>query len=80
MLMNVGLSSPRLEKYALLYPYSTSYQEELCNYYAVVVKLCTRIVLFVRKSTIKQIAAALRKPFEDEFGQLQKDLLRQVES
>ena len=76
MLMNVGLSSPRFEKYALLYPTSISLQKELCNYYSVVVDLCTRIVLFVRKPLIKQIASALRKPFDDEFGTLQKDLIR----
>ena len=74
--MNVGLSSPRFEKYALLYPASISLQKELCNYYSVVVNLCTRIVLFVRKPFIRQIASALRKPFDDEFGTFQKDLIR----
>ena len=74
--MNVGLSSPRFEKYALLYPTSTSLQKELCNYYSVVINLCTGIVLFVRKPVFKQIASALRKPFDDEFGTFQKDLVR----
>lgn len=74
--MNLGLTSPRVEKYALLYPTSTSLQKELCNYYSVVVKLCAGIVLFVRKPVIKQIASALRKPFDDEFGTFQKDLVR----
>ena len=32
--------------------------------------------MFVRKPFIKQIASALRKPFEDEFGTFQKDLTR----
>lgn len=74
--MNVGLSSPRFEKYALLYSTSKNLQKELCNYYSVVINLCTRIVLFVRKPFIKQIASALRKPFEDAFGPFQKDLIR----
>lgn len=74
--MNVGLSSPRFEKYALLYPTSASLQKELCNYYSVVINLCTGIVLFVRKPVFKQIASALRKPFDDEFGTFQKDLVR----
>lgn len=74
--MNVGLTSPRIEKYALLYPSSKSLQRELCNYYAAVVELCTKIVLFVRKPTIRQIASALRKPFDDEFGAHQKELNR----
>lgn len=74
--MNVGLSSPRFEKYALLYPTSINLQKGLCNYYSVVVDLCKRIVMFVRKSFIKQIASVLRKPFEDEFGPFRKDLVR----
>lgn len=76
MLMNVGLNSPRIEKYAFLYPSSTSLQKELCNYYAIVISLCTKIILFVRKPVVKQIAGVLRKPFEDEFGVLQKDINR----
>lgn len=74
--MNVGLTSPRFERYALLYPASTSLQKELCNYYCVVINLCTRVVLFVMKSVVKQIASALRKPFDDEFGTFQRDLTR----
>ena len=74
--MNVGLSSPRIERYSLLYPTSQTLQKELCNYYSVVIKLCTSIVLFVRKPSIKQIASALRKPFDDEFGTFQKELTR----
>ena len=74
--MNIGLTAPRFEKYALLYSTPTSLRKELCHYYSVVVNLCTRIVLFVKKPFIKQIASALRKPFEDEFGTFQKDLTR----
>ena len=76
MLMNLGLNSPRIEQYSLLYPASTSLQKELCNYYSVVIDLCTKIIRFVRKPAVKQIASALRKPFEDEFGAFQKDLNR----
>ena len=72
--MNIGLTAPRFEKYALLYSTSASLRKQLCNYYSVVVNLCTRIILFVKKPFIKQIASALRKPFDDEFGTFQKDL------
>ena len=76
MLMNIGLNSPRIEKYALLYPSSSTLQKELCNYYSVVVNLCTRIVVFVRKPVARQIANALRKSFDDEFGSFQRELGR----
>lgn len=74
MLMNIGLNSPRFETYKLLFPASSALQAALCSYHATVVSLCTKIVLFVRKPLARQIASALRKPFDDEFGSLQKDL------
>ena len=74
--MNIGLNSPRIEKYALLYPSSSTLQKELCNYYSVVVNLCTRILVFVRKPIARQIANALRKSFDDEFGSFQRELGR----
>lgn len=76
LLMNIGLSSPRIERYALLHPSSPALQKELCDYYSVVIDLCTKAVQFVRKPVVRQIASALRKPFDDEFGTLQKELNR----
>ena len=76
MLMKVGQSAPRYDKYAVLYPTSASLRQELCNYFSVVVSFCKSAVLFVRKPVISQALHALRKPFHDEFGKLQDDLLR----
>ena len=76
MLMKVGQSAPRYDKYAVLYPTSVSLRQELCNYFSVVVSFCKSAVLFVRKPVISQALNALRKPFNDEFGKLQDDLLR----
>lgn len=76
MLMNVGQSAPRYEKYAILYPASASLRQELCNYFSVVIDFCKAAVLFVRKPVIFQALDALRKPFNDEFGKFQKDLVR----
>ena len=76
MLMKVGQSAPRYDKYAVLYPTSASLRQELCNYFSVVVSFCKSAVLFVRKPVISQALHALRKPFNDEFGKLQDDLLR----
>ncbi len=80
MLMNVGLSAPRYEKYALLYPTSASLRRELCNYFSVVINLCKNAVLFVRKPFVSQALNVLRKPFDDEFGIFKKDLLQFGES
>ena len=75
-MMNIGLNAPRLEKYALLYPSSPFLQKELCNYYSIVVNLCTRMVVFVRKPIARQVASALRKSFEEDFGSFQRELVR----
>lgn len=76
MLMKLGQSAPRYEKYAVLYPASASLRQEFCNYFSVVINLCKGAVLFVRKPVILQALNALRKPFDDEFGKFQKDLVR----
>ena len=80
MMMNIGQSAPRYDKYAVLYPTSASLRQELCNYFSVVVSFCKSVVLFVRKPVISQALNALRKPFKDEFGKLQDDLLRIAEA
>ena len=80
MLMKVGQSAPRYEKYAILYPSSASLRQELCNYFSVVVSFCKSAVLFVRRPVISQALNALRKPFNDEFGKFQDDLLRIADS
>lgn len=76
MLMNVGQSAPRHEKYALLYPAFASLRQELCNYFSVVIDLCRSAVLFIRKPFVSQALHALRKPFDDEFGKFRNDLLK----
>ena len=73
--MNVGLNAPRYEKYALLYTSSPSLQKALCDYYSTIVELCTRIVLFLKKPAVKQVASALHNHFTDTFGIFQKDLV-----
>ena len=76
MLMNVGQSAPRYEIYAVLYPSSASLRQKLCNYFSVVISLCKSAILFVQKPFFSQTLDALRKPFDDEFGNFQKDLVR----
>ena len=74
--MSVGQSAPRYEKYAVLYPTSLSLRRELCNYFSVVINFCKDAVLFVRKPLVSQAFTVLQKPFSDEFGNFQKDLLK----
>ena len=72
MLMNVGRSAPRYEKYALLYPASVDLRKELCNYFSVVIDICKTVVLSVRKPFISQALDALRKSFREEFGEFER--------
>lgn len=76
MLMSIGQSAPRFEKYALLYPASARLREQLCNYFSAVVDLCKSTVLFTQRPFVSQAFNALRKSFDDELSTLRKDLVK----
>ena len=76
MLMSIGQSAPRFEKYALLYPASASLRQQLCNYFSVVIDLCKSTVLFTQKPFVSQAFNALRKSFDHELSTLRKDLVK----
>ena len=50
LLMNIGRTSPRLGDFGALYPSSERLQALLCEYYAVVVRLCKKAMEFSRRS------------------------------
>lgn len=76
MLMSIGQSAPRFERYALLYPASASLRQQLCNYFSVVIDLCKSTVLFTQKPFVSQAFNALRKSFDEELSTLRKDLVK----
>src|SRR4051812_31881304 len=57
--MDIGRSPPRYQSMALLYPRSTNLRIYLCNYFAVITRVCHQFVTFSQKSLIGQLAASL---------------------
>lgn len=74
LIMDVGRSSPRYEELAVLYSSSAGLQKVFCEYMVVVVGLCKKAIMFVRKPFLAQLPASFLKPFETEFGQLRAEL------
>ena len=50
LFMQIGRSCPRLAEFGALYKTSLGLQKSLCEYYAIVVRLCKLAVEFARKS------------------------------
>lgn len=57
--MEIGRSSPRHEKLALLYPRSSDLQAYLNEYFIVVVRFCYNIQQYAQKSAFRQFASAM---------------------
>ena len=74
--MNIGRSCPRYQELGLLYKRSTRLQTRLCEYFTTVVRLCTKSVLFLKKSSIGQFSASIASPFESQIGAFEHHLER----
>ena len=69
--MKVGLSAPRYEAMALLYPRSKKLQSHLSEYFIVVVRLCHHLLRYTQKSVLGKLAAPLG---DSEMMTYQSDL------
>jgi hypothetical protein len=69
--MEVGRSSPRNQKLALLYPRSSSLQAQINEFFIIAVRFCHEILLFTKKSGFRQFTATLNN---DTVKKTQSDL------
>jgi Cdc6-like AAA superfamily ATPase len=67
MIMAIGKSCPTYQKFGQLYPGCVGLQRALCDYYAIIVKLCIKIIEVSRRTAITQTLTAIFVPFESEF-------------
>ncbi|RHZ59573.1 uncharacterized protein CDV56_101052 [Aspergillus thermomutatus] len=67
MIMGIGKSCPTYQKFGQLYPGCVGLQRALCDYYAIIVKLCIKIIEVSRRTAITQTLTAIFVPFESEF-------------
>lgn len=74
MIMNVGKICPIFREFSHLYIGSTAVQQALCEYYAAVVKLATKIIQVSQRTVFDSFLSAVVSPFESEFRPLQENL------
>ncbi|KAI2763075.1 hypothetical protein DTO006G1_2214 [Penicillium roqueforti] len=67
MIMEIGRSCPTYQQFGQLYPGCISLQRELCEYYAAIVQLCTKIIEVSRRPPITQTLSSIFNPFESDF-------------
>jgi hypothetical protein len=78
-IMTIGRTCPTYQEFGSLYPGEAGLQTALCDYYAVVVRLCTKIVEVSQRSGLKQLFLPIISPFETEFSSHRDDLKQSTE-
>ncbi|KIW19584.1 hypothetical protein PV08_00157 [Exophiala spinifera] len=68
VIMEVGKFCPAYTSFAHLYPTSVELQNALCKYYACVIRLCTKIITILQRSTVLHALSTVISPFESEFS------------
>ncbi|KAJ5738028.1 hypothetical protein N7493_001183 [Penicillium malachiteum] len=67
MIMGIGKSCPTYQQFGLLYPGCISLQRALCDYYAVIINLCVKIIEVSRRTGLRQALSSIVIPFDSEF-------------
>ncbi|KAJ5261119.1 hypothetical protein N7478_011714 [Penicillium angulare] len=69
LLKDIGLVCPTIQQFGQLYHGHTGLQHALCEYYAVVVELCIKLIEVSRRGVALQTISSIWNPFESEFKQ-----------
>ncbi|KAJ5193312.1 hypothetical protein N7449_009454 [Penicillium cf. viridicatum] len=67
MIMRIGKCSPTYQKFGPLYPDCIGLQRALCDFYAIIINLCVKIIEVSRRTALKQTLSSILNPFESEF-------------
>jgi hypothetical protein len=67
MIMRIGKFSPTYQQFGQLYPGSIGLQRALCDFYAIIINLCVKIIEVSRRTALKQTISSILSPFEAEF-------------
>jgi NACHT domain len=74
LIMTVGRSCPTYKQFGLLYPNRIDLQTALCEYFAIVIRLCMKIMEISRRSGIVHVLSPIFNPFEIDFKSYQDEL------
>ncbi|OJJ45045.1 hypothetical protein ASPZODRAFT_17959 [Penicilliopsis zonata CBS 506.65] len=67
MIMRIGKSCPTYQQFGQLYPGCIDLQRALCDYFAIIIQLCIKIIEVSRRNTVAQTFSSILYPFESEF-------------
>jgi len=76
MIMDIGQVCPTYQQFGQLYPACIGLQHALCEYYAVIIRLCIKIIEISRRTAILQTLSSIFNPFEAEFKAFHDELDR----
>ena len=74
LLMTIGRLCPTYQQFSILYSGSADVQNALCEYYTVIVHICTKIVTILQRTGTAQMISSVFNPFESEFKPFLGDL------
>ncbi|KAJ5365707.1 hypothetical protein N7517_008593 [Penicillium concentricum] len=67
MIMSIGRSCPTYQQFGHLYPGCVGLKRSLCDYYAVIIHLCIKIIEITKRTPVTQMLSSILNPFEAEF-------------
>lgn len=70
MIMVIGRSCPVYQEFGQLYQGCVGLQRALCDYYAIIIQLCIKIINVSRRTPFTQTLSSMLIPFESEFKSL----------
>ncbi|PYH80617.1 hypothetical protein BO82DRAFT_105586 [Aspergillus uvarum CBS 121591] len=68
MIKDIGLTCPTIQEFGQLYHGHAGLQRSLCDYYAVIVELCSKVIEVSRRGSALQTICSIWSPFESEFS------------
>lgn len=74
LIMHIGKACPLYGQFGHLYPGCNELQKSLCEYYAIIVRLCTKVIEIHGRAPATQILSSIFNPFEAEFKPLHREL------
>ncbi|KAJ5520932.1 hypothetical protein N7463_001385 [Penicillium fimorum] len=78
LIMSIGKLCPSYEKFGGLYSGCIELQKELCDFYAIIIRMCIKIIEVSRRQTVKQMISSLFIPFENGLDECDEKECEQV--
>jgi Skp family chaperone for outer membrane proteins len=74
LIMDIGKVCPTYQQFGQLYPGCVGLQQALCEYYAIIIQVCIKIIEISRRTAMAQMWSSILNPFDNEFKAVHDDL------